>query len=201
MDNEWTIRPKIGFGLISFGMTVEGVAGVSSVYGPLDTVTEDADLSAGLDDTFALFSQFATEEDLAAVRAAVEEKAGQQGRQEIYNGGRVFVMYEAGRVASVMTSVRENRTNLNDTLLFDLPAVDALKLLERANGAPGRYRSTGAAFDNIAVTTDAFSIVTRGQVTPLAASDERFAERTIEAQADAYNPPEEAESWIIHSFL
>ncbi len=200
MDNEWTIKPKNAFGLISFGMTPAEVAAVNEAYGPLDMVTEDANLAASMDDTFALFAQFASEEDLAAVRGAVEDKASKQGRQEIYNDGRVFVMYEAGHVVSVMTSVRENRTNLADALLYDLAAIDVLKLLEKANGAPGRYRATGAAFDNIGVVTDAFSIVTNGNVSPLPASDERYAERTIETRKEAYNPPEEAEHWITHSF-
>lgn len=200
MDNEWTIKPKNGFGPITFGMTPADVATISKVYGSLDTVTEDADLTANMDDTFALFAEFASEEDIAAVRSAVEEKASKKGRQEIYDNGRIFIIYEAGRVVSVMTASREERTNLSDVSVYDLTGLELLQLLEKANGAPGRYRSTGAAFDNIAVVTDAFSIVNNGKVTPLAKSDERYAERTIEVRAEPYNPPDEAESWMMHSF-
>jgi hypothetical protein len=199
MDNEWTIKPKVGFGLISFGMDTNQVAAFSSVYGPLETVTEDADQALGLDDTLAFFSQFASQEDIAAVRGAIEDKAAQRGRQEIFNNGRVFVIYEADRVVSIMASSRESRTNFKDISVFDTAAVDVLRLFEKANGAPGRYRSTQAAFDHIGVSLDAFSLVESGKVQALTASDERFPERTIEVRKEAYISPEEAGSFVVHS--
>lgn len=86
--------------------------------------------------------------------------------------------------------------------MFSLGAWEALALLERLNGGPGRYASTEAAFDKLAISTDGFCVTdTDAGVRTLDEIDEQFQERTVTLRQKPYLPKGEMDQFIVHSVL
>jgi hypothetical protein len=73
-------------------------------------------------------------------------------------------------------------------------------LLERLNASPGRYADTEAAFDNLAISVNGFSVSdSTAGVLALDDSDERFRERTVTLRKDPYLPEQEMHRYVLHS--
>ena len=81
-------------------------------------------------------------------------------------------------------------------------ATAAAALLERLNGGPGRYASTEAAFDRLAISTDGFCVTDAAAgVRTLDETDERFKGRTVTLRPKPYLPEGEMAKFIAHSVL
>lgn len=101
--------------------------------------------------------------------------------------GDLVLEYEDDALTSVMALPGLVDLSLAGQRLFDLDPASLLRLIEVQNGAPGRYRSTGAAFDNLAISVADFCELTPdGDLIFYTEANEAFAERAIEARRTAY---------------
>ncbi|MGK9233715.1 hypothetical protein KXS07_19430 [Inquilinus limosus] len=199
MENEWTIKPGSGLGEIKFGMTLSEISSLNATYGELGPAVAGQHRVDATEDTIAQFGQFPSEEDIAAVRQAATAQSNIQ-TQTFLNDGPVLTFFR-DRLVEITIPSRKNAVNYQDGLLYSMDCKDVLALFERANGAPGRYGSTGAAFDNISIYLDSFSFVQNGGVQPVPSTDRRFRERTIGLRDTPYSHDEMLPDFIAHSFL
>ena len=97
--------------------------------------------------------------------------------------------YRAGRLVEIMPARGQRPLVLDGKDLLSCGAREALALLERLNGGPGRYAGTEAAFDELAISVDGFSVTDRsvGVRTP-EEHDERFQGRTVTLRPQPYLP-------------
>lgn len=189
-NEDWTIRPRQGVGRLEFGMSAAQVDALSDVYG---TVTSRGDVrvtDALLRETLDMFGDAMSAEeqealiavyaDLGPAADAVSETRGDPG---------LVLGYQADRLAQIMPAIGHRPLLLDGRDVFALNAAQALQLLEDFNGGPGRYAGTEAAFDNLAISVEGFSIVQGdGGVRPLDTTDARFQQRTVTVRERPYLP-------------
>ncbi|MEH3130215.1 MAG: hypothetical protein PGN27_09690 [Mycolicibacterium neoaurum] len=176
-DADWTIRPRLGLGRLEFGMSPVQVDALTSTYGArtgrgADRVTDDM-----LRETLAMFGDAMTDDEKRAFIAEYTG-GGPSSDSVTETRGNVVLRYEADRLCEIMHSRRPLFLDGRD--LFALSGLDALRLLQRLNAGPGRYADTEAAFDELAISVDGFSVhdPTAG-VLALDDGDERFRQRTV----------------------
>ena len=199
MDNAWTIKPRIGLGEIKFGMTPSEASSLNTTYGDLGSAVTDRHRVDAAEDTIAKFGEFFSEEDILALRQAAAAQSDSQVRT-FSNDGPVLTFFKNHLVEITIPPLKK-AANFQDNIVYSTDCQSVLALLERANEAPGRYGSTGAAFDNIAVYLDSFSFVQNGNVRPMPNTDKRLRERTIGLRQTPYSHDEMLPDFIAHSFL
>lgn len=199
MENAWTIKPRVGLGDIKFGMTLSEISSLNTIYGELGSAVMDRHRVDATEDTIAKFGKFFSEEDIAALRQAAAAQSDSQV-QTSSNDGSVLTFFKS-HLVEITISARKKSTNFRESILYSIDCQSVLALLERANGAPGRYGSTGAAFDNIAVYLDSFSFVQNGIIRPMPSTDKRFRERTIGLREAPYSHDDMLPEFVTHSFL
>jgi hypothetical protein len=114
--------------------------------------------------------------------------------------GDLVLRYEADRLCEIMPAGPRHPLFLDGRDVFALRGVAPLELLERLNASPGRYSDTEAAFDNLAISVNGFSVSdSTAGVLALDDSDERFRERTVTLREDPYLPQQEMHRYVLHS--
>ena len=194
-DADWTIRPRLGLGRLEFGMSPVQVDALSSTYGArtgrgADRVTDDM-----LRETLAMFGDAMTDDEKRAFIAEYTG-GGPSSDSVTETRGNVVLRYEADRLCEIMHSRRPLFLDGRD--LFALSGLDALRLLQRLNAGPGRYADTEAAFDELAISVDGFSVHDSASgVLALDDGDERFRQRTVTLRALPYQP--DTHRYTVHS--
>ena len=194
-DADWTIRPRLGLGRLEFGMSPVQVDALSSTYGArtgrgADRVTDDM-----LRETLAMFGDAMTDDEKRAFIAEYTG-GGPSSDSVTETRGNVVLRYEADRLCEIMHSRRPLFLDGRD--LFALSGLDALRLLQRLNAGPGRYADTEAAFDELAISVDGFSVHDSASgVLALDDGDERFRQRTVTLRDLPYQP--DTHRYTVHS--
>ena len=203
MSADWLVKPKVGIGRLEFGLSPDDVAALADVYGspgPLMKPVGAADLDAMLRDLPAM-AEFVSEEDIAALRQAMggQEDFDQQNLE--MNEAPILLEYRRGRLHGVTVEARHIETQFANARIFAMAASDVLRICQRANGGPGRYRSNEAAFDNIAVSLYAFSHVSEGgEVQAATRNDPDFHARSLTLRREPYMPADELDQFVRASF-
>lgn len=181
-------------------MSAAQVDALSGVYGGVTGRGNDRIPDAVLRETLEMFGDAMSQEekrDLIAVYAdsgpaaeVVTETRGDPG---------LVLSYEADHLVQIMPAAGQRPLLLNGRDVFSLSATEALALLELWNGGPGRYASTEAAFDKLAISVDGFSTAHRSDgVRILGEADERFRQRTVTMRQRPYLPEGELDRFITH---
>jgi hypothetical protein len=201
MNVEWSVRPKERIGRLRMGLTPDSVAEMASVYGAPGPLIRGSDAAADLDAMIADLNGSLSDDDIAALRAAAGGQAGLDRQNLEADRTPILLEYRDGRLDSVTVEARHAETHFEGVRIFSLAAVEALRLFERANGGPGRFRSDEAAFDNIAVSLFAFSRVsTQGKVEAMPDVDPDFTQRSITVRREPYKPVGEMDQFVEASF-
>jgi hypothetical protein len=187
--------------LLIFGLDPNEVAALAHIYGSAKIAVTGQDRSKALEDTIAQFSEHFSEEDIAAVRKAFEESDSASSQTDVLGEDGPVLDYSKNRLNLIQA--RPNaKINFHDQFVFQMSTRDVIILFEHANGAPGRYASTGVDFSNIAVYLESFSFVSNGSVYSIPNTDERLIDRVIALREEPYIPTEVPPGgWITHSFL
>lgn len=199
-DDDWAVLPRIGMGRLRFGMSPAQVDALSHIYGALTGRVSDATPEALLRDTLEQFGAAMSEEDKqaminanAALADSVTEARGEPG---------LVLTYERDRLAQIMPARGQRPLFLDGEDLLSVDALSALRLLERANGGPGRFAHSTAAFDTLAIMLEGFCVTDDDSgVLILDDTDERYTERTVLLRAEPYLPESEGIRFVVHRML
>lgn len=202
MNPDWLVVPHTGIGRLVFGLTPAEVAAAAvPVYGTPTPLMRGADAAA---DTAALIAELGSTlsaADISAMKQAVRDLAGLDRQNLEKDRTPILLEYRDGRLDGVTVEARHAETQFRNERIFSLDAREVLRLFERANGAPGRFRSTEAAFDNLAVSLFAFSRVSpHGKVQVLREDDPDFAGRSVTLRREPYRPANEMDQFVTASF-
>ncbi|MGO4450639.1 hypothetical protein AB4Y96_17115 [Phyllobacterium sp. TAF24] len=202
----WEIHPKMGIGNMRFGITKPNIDTFADIYGVVVRSGSDRIPDSILEDTLKQFGGALSEEEKTSLMTLYTESGPDQTSvTEVRGDHGLILRYERDVLIEVMLSTSHKSTNLLEKPVFGLSAIDALVLFEIANRGPGRYRSTEAAFDNLAISLDAFSTTDGAErertVRPMGGKDERFSNRTITLRPKPYAPKNELDQFVTHSFL
>lgn len=199
LHDDWRIEPRRGIGRLTFGLLPAEVEAFGAIYGAPGRIAQShsaADLETVIA-TQHLESALSAAEIAMLRRLAVE--ADLYSTQVLQGAGPTVLDYREGRLASVMVEPRSGPVAFLDKPVFELSARDTLLLFETANEGPGRYRSTEAAFDQLAISLDGFSAAGAGGVRLLSAKDYDFKQRSITLRAEPYRPENEIAQFVTHS--
>ncbi|WP_225341491.1 MULTISPECIES: hypothetical protein [Agrobacterium tumefaciens complex] len=201
--DDWKIFPRKGLGRLEFGMSPAEVDAWSETYGAIMGRGSDRASDGLLRDTLEKFGGAMSEEEKQAFIAAYAQSGPSPDSVTETRGKPGLVLrYEAERLVEIMPAVGQRPLFLDGVDLLSLSALEALALLERLNSRPGRYASTEAAFDQLAISTDGFCVTDKAAgVQTLSSADERFQGRTVILREKPYLPEEEMELFIVHSVL
>lgn len=202
-EDDWTVFPGKGLGKLKFGMSPAQVDVLSDIYGAVTGRRNDSIPDDILRDTLEKFGDGMSEEEKQALIAAYAESGPSDDRVTETRGEPGLVLqYEADRLVEIMPAIRQRPLFLDGKDIFSLGSLEALALLERLNGGPGRYASTEAAFDKLAISTDGFCVTdATASVRTLDETDEQFRGRTVTLRQMPYLPEGEMDQFIIHSVL
>lgn len=200
MQAHWQIKPKQGLGDLVFGLSVEAVAALAPVYGTPSPLMTHHHMVETIETTIAQLGPALSAEDAAVLRRAAQQQA-RLGTQVLRGAGPTLLEYDEGRLSGVGVEAKCGPAHFDGQAVFAMTARDVLVLFETANGAPGRCRSTETAFDNLAVSLHCFSRRGARGVRAMAAIDRDFAERSVTVRAAPYQPADEMDQFVIHSFL
>ncbi|MEV7694582.1 hypothetical protein AB0N73_14755 [Microbacterium sp. NPDC089189] len=177
---DWTLRPRVGLGRLVFGMSAAEVDALSDVYGTVTARGNDRAADALLLETLEMFGgAMSSEEKAALVAAYAENGPDADAVTETRDESGLVLSYAGDRLVGIMSPLADRPLLIDGHDLRALSARDALALLERLNGGPGRYADTETAFDALALSVDGFSVVDRyRRVRTIDPTDERFARRT-----------------------
>ena len=200
-ESDWTIRPREGLGRLEFGMSPAQVDSLSATYGTITGRGADRVADDLLRETLAMFGDAMSDDEK---RAFIAEYAvnGPPADSVTETRGDLVLRYEADRLCEIMPAGPRHPLFLDGRDVFALRGVTPLELLERLNASPGRYADTEAAFDNLAISVNGFSVSdsTAGVLAP-DDSDERFRERTVTLREEPYLPKQEMHRYVLHSLL
>ena len=202
-EEDWTVFPGKGLGKLKFGMSPAWVDALSDTYGAVTGRGSDRTPDDILRDTLEKFGDGMSEEEKQAF-IAVYTASGPSADSVTETRGDpgLILRYEADRLVEIMPAKKHRPLFLDGKDVLSLGAPEALALLERLNGRPGRYASTGAAFDALAISMKGFCVTdTAGGVRMLGEADERFQGRTVTLRQNPYLPDGEMDQFIIHSVL
>lgn len=199
---DWALVPGKGLGGLEFGMSPSQVDALAEVYGPLESRMGDGLTDDLLHETLQLFGDgLSDQEKQDLIAAYAEHGPSSQSVTETRKGSGLILTYMTDRLTEIMVPAT-SPVMLAGADLLSLGPAQALALLERLNGAPGRYADTEAAFDALALSVDGFCVTDRAAgVQILDAADERFRARTIVARSTPYLPEDERERFRIYSVL
>lgn len=201
MNADWLIAPHHGIGRLTFDLSPQAVAAMAPLYGEPSPLISQADVVSDVEAIIAQQGASMSQETIAAVRSAARGMADFATQNLTKDQVPILLEYRDGKLDGVTVEARHAQVNYAGKLLFTLSAREVLALFERANGGPGRYRSSEAAFDNIAVSLYNFSITTsQGKVRALSQADADFRERSITLRRQPYRPAEELDQFVTFSF-
>ncbi|AQA03920.1 hypothetical protein BVC93_17460 [Mycobacterium sp. MS1601] len=199
---DWTLVPGKGLGRLELGMSPSQVDALADVYGPLESRMGDGVTDDLLRETLQLFGDgLSDQEKQDLIAAYAEHGPSSQSVTETRKDSGLILTYLADRLAEIMVSPK-CLVMLDGVDLLSLGPAEALALLERLNGAPGRYADTEAAFDALALSVDGFCVTDRvAGVRIVDATDERFEARTVVARSTPYLPEHERGRFRSYSVL
>lgn len=203
MDADWKLEPGRGLGRLTFGLSPEEVAALAPIYGKPRPLRSHAYVAADLEKVLVASGAGATmsPQDLAEARKAAADLAN-FATQNLQGTPLVLLEYRDLKLTGVACEQRSGRAHFEGQDLSGLESRDVLALFERANGGPGRYRSTEAAFDGLAASLHAFSQSSKaGQMRYLDAGDEDFKERSVTLRREPYRPDGEMDQFFTRSVL
>ncbi|KXG87375.1 hypothetical protein [Agrobacterium bohemicum] len=202
-EDDWKIFPREGLGKLKFGMSPAEVDAWSETYGAVMGRGSDRASDGLLSDTLEQFGGAMSDEEKQAFIAAYAQNGPSADSVTETRGNPGLVLrYEAERLIEIMPAIGQRPLFLDGVDLLSVGALEALALLERLNGGPGRYANTEAAFDRIAISTDGFCVTDKASgVRTLNDGDERFQGRTVIVREEPYLPEGEMERFIVQSVL
>ncbi|WP_245259464.1 hypothetical protein [Methylobacterium sp. 10] len=202
MNPDWRAVPHTGIGRLVFGLTpAEVAAAADPVYGVPTPIIRGAEAAADTDAMIAGYGASLSAADIAAMRQAARELAAMDRQNLEKDRIPILLEYRDGRLDGVTVEARHAGTHFRNERVFSRDAREVLRLFERANGAPGRFRSTEAAFDTLAVSLFAFSRVSPdGKVQVVRDDDPDFAERSVTLRRAPYRPANEMDQFVTASF-
>lgn len=203
VEDDWTVLPGQGLGKLRFGMSPTQVDALSETYGALTGRVDDRIPDDILRDTLEKFGDAMSDEEKQALIAVYEENAPSADSVTETRGDSGLVLgYRADRLVEIMPAKKQGPLFLDGKDVLSLSGLETLALLERLNGGPGRYASTAAAFDTLAISADGFCVTDEAAgVRTLDETDERFQGRTVALRSEPYLPSGEMDRSIIHSVL
>lgn len=201
MNPDWRIVPHTGIGRLVFGLSSQAVAAMASVYGTPSPLMTHTGVDAEVEDLIAKLGDAITGEERAALRDAAQDTTDLATQNLTLARTPILLEYRRGQLAGVTLEAGHREANFAGRRVFALGAVDVLRLFERANGAPGRYRADEAAFDTIAVSLYRFSIASpSGEVLAMAEANPEFRERSVTLRREPYRPKGELDQFVTFSF-
>lgn len=132
---DWEVRPGQGIGPLRFGMDREAVASLGAALGP---VTDERELGEGAEDVEAMlqpFGQWVTAEDIAQLKAAMAEVAGQQQglvQQSRRNG--MLLTFQDGALAEIIAPCDGPEITIAGLRVFADDRLAVVAALSRAAG-------------------------------------------------------------------
>lgn len=201
MDIDWLIAPHHGIGRLAFGLSPDAVAAMAPVYGTPSPLIADTGVAAEMEDLIVQLGDALSGEEMAALRGAAQDATGVATQNLTLGNTPILLEYRGGQLAGVTVEAGHGEANFEGRPVFALGAVEVLRLFERANGAPGRYRADEAAFDNIAVSLYRFSIASpHGEVRAIADADPDFRARSVTLRREPYRPADELDQFVTFAF-
>ena len=202
-EADWTVLPRKGLGRILFGMSPTQVDALSDTYGAVTGRGNDRVPDNILLDTLKTFGDALSEEEKQALIAAYAESGpAADSVTEIRGDPGLVLGYTADRLVEIMPARQQRPLFLDGKDVLSLREWEPLALLERLNDGPGRYASTEAAFDKLAISVDGFCVTDPATgVRVLNETDERFQGRTVTLRATPYLPEGEMDRFIIHQVV
>ena len=201
MDADWKLEPRRGLGRLTFGLSPEEVAALAPIYGKPSPVHSHAHVAADLERVLATTGAAMSPKDLAEARKAAADLAN-FATQNLQGTPLVLLEYRDLKLAGVACEQKSGGAHVEGRSLSGMTSRDVLALFERANGGPGRYRSTEAAFDGLAASLHAFCNTSRtGATRFLDARDEDFKERSVTLRREPYRPENEMDQFFTRSVL
>lgn len=201
--DDWTVFPCKGLGKLKFGMSPAQVDALSDTYGAVTGRGNNRASDDILRDTLEKFGGAMSEEEKQALIAVYAESGPSADSVTETRGNPGLVLgYVADRLVEIMPAKKQRPLLLDGKDMLSLSALEALVLLERLNGGPGRYANTGAAFDKLAISVEGVCVTDRvAGVRALGEADERFQGRTVSLRQTPYLPEGEMDQFIVHSVL
>jgi hypothetical protein len=182
-------------------MSPAQVDSLSATYGTVTGRGADRVADDLLRETLAMFGDAMSDDEKQAFIAEYADN-GPAADGVTETRGDLVLRYEADRLCEIMPAGPRHPLFLDGSDVFALRGVAPLELLERLNASPGRYSDTEAAFDNLAISVNGFSVSdSTAGVLALDDSDERFRERTVTLREDPYLPEHEMHRYVLHSLL
>lgn len=201
MDADWKLEPWRGLGRLTFGLTPEEVAALAPVYGTPSKVLSHAYMAQATEEIIARPDSTLTPDLIAMLRENAADLAN-FATQNLTGAGTILLDYRDLRLVGVSSETAHRSAHFEGQSVYDMPARDVVALFERANGGPGRYRSTEAAFDGLAVSLHAFCHTSRtDEFRFLGPADEDFKERSVTLRKEPYRPPREMDQFFTRSVL
>lgn len=174
---------------------------MASVYGKPGALKSYAAVASDAEEVIAQCGATMSAETIAATRLAAREVANLATQNLTKGQTPILLEYRDGHLDGVTVEARHREASFESQLLFSLDALEVLRLFERANGAPGRYRCEEAAFDNIAVSLYRFSTTSsKGEVRANPAADPGFSARSVTLRSKPYRPADELDQFVTLSF-
>ncbi|WP_421988837.1 hypothetical protein [Roseococcus sp.] len=201
--DDWTVFPCKGLGKLKFGMSPAQVDALSDTYGAVTGRGNNRAPDDILRDTLEKFGGAMSEEEKQTLIAVYAESGPSADSVTETRGNPGLVLgYVADRLVEIMPAKKQRPLLLDGKDMLSLSALEALVLLERLNGGPGRYANTGAAFDKLAISVEGVCVTDRvAGVRALDEADERFQGRTVSLRQTPYLPEGEMDQFIVHSVL
>ena len=203
MDADWKLTPWRGLGRLTFGLTPEEVAALAPIYGEPSPVLSHAYVAKHVEEVIARPDSNLTPDIIALMRESAADMLN-FASQNLTLEGRATVLldYRDLRLVGVACEDQHRAAHFEGRPVYDMKSRDVVALFERANGRPGRYRSTETAFDSLAVSLHAFCHTSRtGEFRFLDAADEDFNERSVTLRREPYRPANEMDQFFTVSVL
>lgn len=201
MSADWLIAPHEGIGRLAFGLSPEAVAATASVYGEPGPLISHASVASDVEEVIEQSGGSIPAETVAAMRRAAQDLANFSTQNLTMGQVPVLLEYRDDRLDGVTVEARHIEAHFAGKFVFRLSVLEVLTLFEQANGAPGRYRSDEAAFDNIAVSLYRFSTTSpRGEVRAMPEQNPDFQDRSVTLRRKPYRPADELDQFVTFSF-
>ena len=198
-ETDWTIRPREGLGRLEFGMSPAQVDLLSATYGTITGRGADRVADDLLRETLAMFGDAMSDDEKQAFIAEYADN-GPPADSVTETRGVLVLRYDADRLCEIMPAGPRHPLFLDGKDVFALRGLAPLQLLEQLNEGPGRFADTEAAFDNLAISVNGFSVSDSATgVLALDDSDERFQERTATLREVPYLPEQEMQRYVKYS--
>ena len=182
-------------------MSPAQVDSLSATYGTVTGRGADRVADDMLRETLAMFGDAMSDDEKQAFIAEYADN-GPPAVSVTETRGALVLRFEADRLCEIMPAGPRHPLFLDGRDVFALRGLEPLEMLERLNESPGRYADTEAAFDNLAISVNGFSIsYSTAGVLALDDSDERFRERTATLREVPYLSEQEMQRYAQYSLL